>query len=281
MAQRDRMTILTRFRHGGVSADWRATLTSAIRVHFFIRSFLAFSPLLLAIPALADPAGKEAAYDVRGILAAVDQASFTTDLDAPVSKVSYREGDSFKRGDTLIAFDCRRQNAELASMKALQREMAVQLEGNLFLQRRGAAGKRDLEVSRARADRAAHDARALEVRLERCIIKAPFNGRLLSLPIHEHETPVAGKPILQIIGTNEIELQLIVPSLWLGWLKEGTKFTFNIDETGTDYDAKVRRIGAAVDPVSQTISLTGEILSDAPEVRAGMSGTASFRRLGG
>ncbi len=159
--------------------------------------------------------------------------------------------------------------------------MAVQLEGNEYLLRRGAAGKRDLEVSRARADRASHDARALELRLQRCKIMAPFDGRISTLAIHEHETPVSGKPILEILGTDEMELQLIVPSVWLVWLEEGTSFSFKIDETQKEYNAKVKRIGAAVDPVSQTITLTGQFLKPAPALRAGMSGTASFPYQGG
>lgn len=219
--------------------------------------------------------------DVRGIVAAVKEATFTTDLNAPVERITFREGEGFIAGELLIAFDCRRQFAELASLKAHKREMDVALEGNLFLQRRGAAGKRDLETSRARTERAAFDAKALEVRLERCKITAPFPGRVRALHINEHEIPAAGRPLLEIVGTGEIELRLIVPSTWLSWLKTDAPFKFAIDETNKSYDARVKRIGAAVDPVSQTVNVTGHLLAPAPEIRPGMSGGAHFSRIGG
>ena len=297
---------------GGETADWRAWAGSAIRglmragiLNFKSRhrplisvakalscriAMVVCSTQMFCAHASADPNKGDLSspsaftgpmYEIRGIIAAVNEATYTTDLGAPASKVTYREGDSFNKGDVLIAFDCRRQNALLHSLKASQKEMEVRLEGNIYLERRGAAGRRDLEVSRARADKAAHDAKALEVRLERCVIKAPFDGRIRALVIHEHETPVSGKPILDIIGTHDMELQLIVPSLWLVWLEEGTRFTFKVDETGREYEARVRRIGASVDPVSQTINLTGKFIAPVPKVRPGMSGTANFPHQGG
>jgi len=307
-----KIKILTLFFGGGEAADGRAWAGLAFRgrtkartISFIprhrqfiaeakVRSFsfaiVACATLAFSAHAFADPLTDEVSsqsafegtmHEVRGIIAAVNEATYTTDLNAPASKVSFREGDSFKKGDVLIAFDCRRQNALLQSLRASQKEMEVRLEGNVYLERRGAVGRRDLEVSRARANKAAHDAKALEVSLERCVIKAPFDGRIRALAINEHETPVSGKPILEIIGTIHMELQLIVPSIWLVWLEEGTEFSFKVDETGREYEARVRRIGAAVDPVSQTINLTGKFIAPVPKVRAGMSGTATFPHQGG
>ena len=46
-----------------------------------------------------------------------------------------------------------------------------------------------------------------------------------------------------------------------------------IDETGQSYPAKVLRIGAKVDPVSQSVKLAAAINGKFPELIAGMSGT--------
>ena len=46
-----------------------------------------------------------------------------------------------------------------------------------------------------------------------------------------------------------------------------------IDETGKTYPAKVLRIGAKVDPVSQSVKLAAAINGKFPELIAGMSGT--------
>ena len=54
------------------------------------------------------------------------------------------------------------------------------------------------------------------------------------------------------------------------------EFTFQLDETGEKVRASVGRIGASVDPVSQSVRLAGEFVSRPPDVLSGMSGTAIF-----
>jgi multidrug efflux pump subunit AcrA (membrane-fusion protein) len=65
----------------------------------------------------------------------------------------------------------------------------------------------------------------------------------------------------------------------LSWLKVGTVFKVQIEETEKTYQAKVTRLGGRVDPVSQTIRVIGEITDNAPELMAGMSGQASLTPL--
>ncbi|EKE16916.1 MAG: HlyD family secretion protein [uncultured bacterium] len=64
----------------------------------------------------------------------------------------------------------------------------------------------------------------------------------------------------------------MVPSSWLGWLKVGQSFQVDIDETHKSYPAKFIRIGARVDPVSQSIKIAAAINGKFPELIAGMSG---------
>lgn len=54
----------------------------------------------------------------RGIIVALARAALTTELNVPVSEIGFREAEVFDKGDLLIAFDCRRQQAELKSAEA-------------------------------------------------------------------------------------------------------------------------------------------------------------------
>ncbi|MGD3980087.1 HlyD family efflux transporter periplasmic adaptor subunit, partial [Xanthomonas citri pv. citri] len=85
----------------------------------------------------------------------------------------------------------------------------------------------------------------------------------------------------RLVGDGELEIDLIVPSPWLVWLREGAPLSAKIDETGRTYAGRVSRTAAAVDPVSQTIKITAafaEPLSGA--VLPGMSLDATFERVG-
>ena len=69
-----------------------------------------------------------------------------------------------------------------------------------------------------------------------------------------------------------LELEFLVPSAWLGWLKNGQRFAVEIDETGKSYPARFTRLGARIDPVSQSIKVGAAIDGSFPELLAGMSG---------
>jgi len=73
-----------------------------------------------------------------------------------------------------------------------------------------------------------------------------------------------------------LELEFLVPSRWLAWVKPGYAFQVRIDETGKTYPAKVQRIGARIDPVSQSIKLSAAIDGRFPELIAGMSGRVAL-----
>jgi len=95
--------------------------------------------------------------------------------------------------------------------------------------------------------------------------------------VNEHESVGPDQKLLSILSDEKLEIELIVPSGWLTWLKKGVEFQFLIDETGLDYKAKVEQLGASVDPVSQTIRVKGGFQSQSSEVLSGMSGTAKFK----
>ena len=138
----------------------------------------------------------------RGVIVPTEQATLAIEFAAVVRKIHFREGQFFAKGDRLIEFDCRRQQAEFQSAKAQHQEMLLTLESNVYLAGRGALGKHETEISKTRAQKAAAEAQALKLRLEQCQIDAPFDGSVADLSIYEHEMPAPGKPFLKIIKSG-------------------------------------------------------------------------------
>jgi multidrug resistance efflux pump len=112
--------------------------------------------------------------------------------------------------------------------------------------------------------------------LGKCSIPAPFSGRVAEQKVREQQYAQPGQPLLEIIDDSVLELEFIVPSRWLAWLKPGYAFKVGIDEVGKTFPARVQRIGARVDPVSQSVKLTATIDGHFPELIAGMSGRVTM-----
>ena len=108
--------------------------------------------------------------------------------------------------------------------------------------------------------------------LAKCHVPAPFDGRVVEQKVRAQQFVQPGQALLDILDDSILELDFVVPSKWLAWLKPGHRFDVAIDETGRTYPASLSRIGARIDPVSQTVKVTGTIGGQFPELAAGMSG---------
>jgi membrane fusion protein, multidrug efflux system len=213
---------------------------------------------------------------VRGIVRAVEQASISTELATRVAAVHFREGEVFRLGQKLVEFDCRRQLATLAASEAQQLEMQLGVDKLHLLQRAQSVGRNDLEVSEARLAKAKAEAEALRSQLDQCVVVAPFDGRVLELSLQKHEAAQPGKPFIALVAHGNLEVDLIVPSDWVRWIRPSTAFVFHVDELRRPMAAMVTRIGAAVDPISQTVKIAATFSAAGVDVLPGMSGTAEF-----
>jgi RND family efflux transporter MFP subunit len=216
---------------------------------------------------------------IRGVVKATAQATLASQVQGRISQLPYREGQRFKKGALLVALDCSRYEAELASAQAEYRGKKKTYENNQRLAAHHAVGKLELEVSEAESDKAAATVKAAQVNVKGCTVRAPFEGRVVKMIVNEHENVFPNDQLLSLLDDSQLEIELIMPSKSLAWLKVGTGFQYTIDETGERHAAIVQDIGANVDPASQTVKVKGQFSIQPANVLAGMSGTASFDDL--
>lgn len=238
--------------------------------------------------ASADPqkAGSGAQADVnggkaRGVVRAVREATLSSAMVAQITEMNFSEGAAFKKGDLLVAFNCDRAQADLRAAQAgLQVEQKT-VETNQELENFNSVGKFDVLIAQSKRNKAKAEVDALNAQIKQCKIYAPFNGRVIERMKHVHESVAVSEALLRIVDTSALELDLIVPSKWLQWLKPGSPFSFSVDETGKTSDAVVDRLLPEVDPVSKTLKLIGRFKSsDNGQTIPGMSGSASFKAGG-
>ena len=240
-----------------------------------ITALFATSPLFAAQNEIvAEDAASDGA--IRGIVRAEAEAKIASELVAVVESLPFKAGQAFNAGDVIVQFDCRRYEADLRAAEAEVESAKITVDTNQKLITRRAVGADELAISKAKLNQAEAAAEGMKVRTDQCTIKAPFNGRVVERFIQEHEMPEANAPLLSIVKEGNLQLDLIVPSNWLLWLQPGQKFRFKVDVTNTEHDAEVMYVGAVVDPISRTATISAELLNPSSTVRPGMSGSAIF-----
>jgi membrane fusion protein, multidrug efflux system len=216
-------------------------------------------------------------FEARGVVKAIHQAVISSENGLPIAEVAVAEGDRFEADAVLIRFNCARTRAELAAAEAARKAAAVDVNAQVLLKKHGAGGSHAVNQAQAQLERSKADVSAIAVRVSSCIIKSPFAGRVVERVAHPAETPGPNQPLLRIINDAQLELDIVVPSPWLRWLKVGQELDYRVDETGTVLSASVISLGAQVDPVSQTIRIKARPKSIDPSILPGMSGTARFK----
>ncbi|CAA7620933.1 conserved exported hypothetical protein [Magnetospirillum sp. LM-5] len=210
--------------------------------------------------------------ELRAQLSPRDFTTLAAEIGAKVERISVREGERFKKGETLIAFDCSIQRAQLtearAALSAADKTVAV----NARLLELQTIGKLESDVALAERDKARAREAAGAAVMAKCAIPAPFDGRVVEQKVRSQQFAQPGQALLDVLDDSVLELDFVVPSKWLVWLKPGHGFQVAIDETGKTYPVKLTRVGARIDPVSQSVRVTGAIGGHFPELSAGMSG---------
>jgi RND family efflux transporter MFP subunit len=213
---------------------------------------------------------------IRGVINPTSESTISSRMTARITAMPYGEGQSFPAGALLARFDCSQINAELNAAKAATAAYRKSYDTNVELDQYEAVGKNEVAVSKANLGKAEAEANAVAAQLSDCEVHAPFAGKVVEQLSRAREIAASGQPLLKIQSGRDVELELIVPSNWLTWLKPGAAFGFKIDETGNVIRGRVKRFGASVDPVSKTIRVTGIVTQRSGLVLAGMSGSATF-----
>lgn len=226
-------------------------------------------------PAGPKPAGAAPAMERQEIRAQLLPRRYTTvaaEIGAKISRLPVSEGGAFKAGQLLVSFDCSLQQAQQQKAQAELDSAGQTLKSNERLAELNSVGKLELDLSRSAVNRARAELGAYRAVTGKCSVAAPFAGRVAEQRVREQQFVQAGQALLDIIDDSVLELEFLVPSRWLVWLRTGAAFQVQIDETGKSYPAKFIRIGARVDPASQSIKVGAAIDGKFPELMAGMSG---------
>lgn len=215
---------------------------------------------------------------VRVLLKASREARISSQINGRIVSLPMQMGQSFRRGDLLVGFDCTHQEADKAAADAQLNKMNKTLVTKKGLAAMSALPEVEVDLAAADVAQAKAQLDRAKASVADCRILAPYNGSVVRVVANHAESVSPGSPLIEIVESGNLHLEALVASSWLTWLKPGQKFTIKVDELGgKEVEAVVSAIGARVDPVSQSIPVSARITQMIPGLRAGMSGNAYFQ----
>jgi len=210
---------------------------------------------------------------IRFLMTPQQSATISVEMDGRITQL-LKPGSRFHEGDIIVAQECALYNAELGISKADQRAAELKMKTNQALSRRNAISRYELKVSEIEYDKTKEGVKRAVAVVDKCKIKAPFDGQVAQTFTKRHEQASAGEHAIEIFDDTKFELTMIVPSSWLKWMKIGLVFDTIIDETNETHTAKITKIGSRIDAVSKTVSISAAYPTPPQNLIYGMSGVA-------
>lgn len=237
-------------------------------------------PVATAKPAVAAPASasapKQEAMELSALVTADNEATLSAQMAGKIKKIRFGIGQAFPAGAALVEFDCAEPQAKLDALNAEYLGARETHLAKLKLQGLGAAGDLEVTLAAAAGEKAKSQVKQQEAQMAFCSIRAPYAGRVVRLKAKQAENVAPNQPVMEIVATAKLKATVHVPSAQAIRLKPGSPLSIDIKETGRKYSAKVSKLNARVDGVSQSLELEAVFVGNTAGLLPGMIGQAKF-----
>lgn len=156
----------------------------------------------------------------RAVIVSLDRTVLSSEIAGEITELSKFEGDSFKKGEPLIKIDCSIYKAQKRKIDVEKEIARLELEKNKKLDTFGSIGTFEIQISQENLNKQKAESDIAAINISRCDILAPFDGKIASKKVSKHQNIKPQDELLEIVGVDNLEAKVVVPSSWLIWLKK-------------------------------------------------------------
>jgi RND family efflux transporter MFP subunit len=202
-----------------------------------------------------------------GVVTPSQNGSIGFELSGKIAQILVDEGESVTNGQALMQLDTRLLATETNQLIAQQRQVKsdlklvnANLERLTALKEKGYTSTQSVDEQIARQNsleaqlqqlRAGVNANAIKI--EKSLLKAPFDGVIGSRLASLGQVVSAGTPVYSLLLQQSNEAQVGVPSRMLAQLAVGDALPVSI--AGQQFSAQLITKGAVIDPATRTVQL--------------------------
>lgn len=232
---------------------------------------------------------------VSGSVQALDEIELFSEVQgvATFGKIAFKTGNYFNKGDILLQIDDTEFRLGLQAQRSRLANQIVAMIPDLKLIDESWAPKWDAFLEKLNADQSLPawpkltdsreqrfvNARSLpesyftirsqEERLEKFVIKAPFNGLVTAANVSRGALVRNGQNLGRLTGTEEMEVMTAVSVSDIAYVKTGNEAILSSEQMNMKWTGKVIRVSNRIDPTSQMVDVFIRLETD-PMLRDGL-----------
>lgn len=230
-----------------------------------------------------------ATLTASGYLVAEKQSTVTARMSGRVVRLAFEVGSQVSRGDVLAVMESSELQAQLGEARANLQEVSRDYERQRALFREGVTSRSLLDSAESQRTAAAARVQRLNVLLQDMVVRAPFDGTVISknIELGEMVSPfvsaetasgaAGGGSIATIADLRTLEVEADVNESNLGQLREGQPAEISVDAfPGQKWRGRLRQIIPTANRAKGIVQVNVAISDPSDRLLPEMSSSVSF-----
>ena len=221
--------------------------------------------------AVAHPEKWQDTFSSVGSISAVQGVSLTPEIAGTVSEIDFESGAVVKKGDLLVKFDTRTEEAQLKAANAQLEWAKVSAERAHKLRTDSTVSQSELDQAEASFQQAKANADAIQAIIDKKTLRAPFDGKLGIRQINLGEYVDAGKPIVSLQSLTPVYADFSLPQQDLSQIKTGMVVRISMDAyTNKTFEGRLTAVNPNLDTSTRSARLQATLDNPDHLLRPGM-----------
>ena len=205
-----------------------------------------------------------------------------SEVDGVVVELAARQGDHVERGAPLVRLRSTNPRLRLEAARLELAKTARDRAHRLFEERVISQEQLDerlseFEASEGRVERLEAEVALLEDELGRTTVRAPFSGVVVAERVAVGEWLAAGGPVVELVDTGSLEIELEVPESLFARLSPGSRVRVRLDALGElEVEGEIRAVVPSANPQARTFPVLVRIDNAGGRIGVGMLARASL-----
>ena len=228
----------------------------------------------MGLPVKAEPVRVGAVIDevtAVGSLLAEESVIIRPEIDGRIVALNFQEGQTVKRGQRLLTLDSSEYEAQLAAVKAELRTEQQRHQRAKELYEQKFITKEALDVQAGAVDRLEARVKEAQVRVDKTIIRAPFDGVVGLREVSPGAYVKAGDDIVILENLSSIKVDFRIPEVHLGKISRNQPVALRLDAfPGEEFKGSVYAVQPAVDEETRTVLMRARVSNKGFRLKPGM-----------
>lgn len=204
------------------------------------------------------PAQKEVfrhKIEVRGSVMSRTNVQVGAEMSGKLTRVSVKEGDRVRKGQTLAIFDTEDIMRTMDGIKTQLSFAQTVFEKRERLWKKNIGTEIQYLESKMNKETLEKQLASAQTQLKKTSVKAPFTGTIETLPVKVGQVIQAGSPVAYLVGNEDMYITTEVSDAFVEAFAKGDVVTATLPSVGESFETEITSIGQVINEASRTFTL--------------------------